>query len=320
MLQFSDTEIARVKESVDIAALIGASVALKRQGDEWVGLCPFHNENTPSFNVVPKKSMYYCFGCGATGDAIHWLQQVEKISFLEAVDRLRAGGAANVSSAIAKPLPAKSRADSMAAELRRIEKAREIWKESKSAKGTLVEQYLKSRGLAGAPLPATIRFHPRLWNAEAFDFMPAMVAAVIDRKQKIVGVHRTYLKRDGSNKADCPKAKMMLGACRNCHVWLDMPAGGRMAVAEGIETALSVKKACPKIPVWAALSLNNMAATVPDHVMELILCADADNKDQDAADKVLKSATRKHMRPGRIVRIARPKPGCDFNDMLRSGI
>jgi phage/plasmid primase-like uncharacterized protein len=111
-------------------------------------------------------------------------------------------------------------------------------------------------------------------------------------------------------------AKKMFGACRGGHVRLDA-AGPRLAVAEGIETALTIKKACPSLPVWAALSLTNMDAEVPACVTELILCADGDNKDPKAADGVLARAAAKHARPGRIVRIARPVDGKDFNDMVR---
>lgn len=112
------------------------------------------------------------------------------------------------------------------------------------------------------------------------------------------------------------RPKKMLGACRGGHVRL-ADCGPRLAVAEGIETGLSIAKACPWLPVWAALSLTNMDAAVPKSVTELILCADGDNKDPKAADAVLAKAAALHARTGRIVRIARPEVGKDFNDMVR---
>ncbi len=67
--------IERVKEETDIVSLISETVDLKKNGAIWKGLCPFHNEKTPSFTVTPAKGIYYCFGCSATGDSIKWLQE-----------------------------------------------------------------------------------------------------------------------------------------------------------------------------------------------------------------------------------------------------
>src|SRR5690554_6167059 len=73
--------------------VVGAYVALKRSGKSLVGLCPFHNEKTPSFSVSPDKQLYYCFGCGASGDVFDFVMQYERLEFVEAVERLaeRAG-------------------------------------------------------------------------------------------------------------------------------------------------------------------------------------------------------------------------------------
>ena len=60
----------RVKQAVDIVDLVGSHIQLRRQGRNYVGLCPFHGEKTPSFNVSREKGTYYCFGCKRGGDAI----------------------------------------------------------------------------------------------------------------------------------------------------------------------------------------------------------------------------------------------------------
>lgn len=83
---FVDNLLSRV----DIVALIGGRVSLKKAGKDFQGLCPFHEEKTPSFSVVPAKDMYYCFGCGAGGDAIKFLQEYDGLSFAEAVETLAA--------------------------------------------------------------------------------------------------------------------------------------------------------------------------------------------------------------------------------------
>ncbi len=83
-----DEDVARVRETTDIVALIGEHVALKRAGGRFVGLCPFHGEKTASFSVNPQLGFYYCFGCQESGDAITFIRKIEGLDFAEAVERL----------------------------------------------------------------------------------------------------------------------------------------------------------------------------------------------------------------------------------------
>jgi DNA primase len=80
--------IAKVRDAVDIVAVIGRSVALKKAGNSWKGLCPFHGEKTASFNVVPSKQMFHCFGCNEGGDVFAFLMKKDKLNFAEAVRQL----------------------------------------------------------------------------------------------------------------------------------------------------------------------------------------------------------------------------------------
>ncbi|WP_041078097.1 DNA primase [Thermotoga caldifontis] len=80
--------IERIKKSVDIVELVSQYVSLQKVGSSYRGLCPFHTEKTPSFFVNPDLKLYHCFGCGAAGDAIKFLQEIEHISFQEALERL----------------------------------------------------------------------------------------------------------------------------------------------------------------------------------------------------------------------------------------
>lgn len=94
-MAFPREVVEEVRARTDIAALIGQSVALKRAGRGMVGLCPFHNEKSPSFNVVPHKQIFHCFGCGASGDAIAFLMKARGLTFVEAVkDLAQAAGVA----------------------------------------------------------------------------------------------------------------------------------------------------------------------------------------------------------------------------------
>ena len=83
-------DIARVRAATDLVALAGEHVALRRVGLRWVGLCPFHTERSGSFSVNGELGLYHCFGCGVGGDAITFVQEVEHLSFSEAVERLAA--------------------------------------------------------------------------------------------------------------------------------------------------------------------------------------------------------------------------------------
>lgn len=88
MPKISSKTINAVTEMTDIVSLVENYTRLEKRGANWWGCCPFHNEKTPSFNVVPDKKMYYCFGCHKGGGTINFLMEMEKLSFMEAVERL----------------------------------------------------------------------------------------------------------------------------------------------------------------------------------------------------------------------------------------
>jgi DNA primase len=93
--------IEAVKQGVDLVALIKSrGIELKKNGKGYVGLCPFHTEETPSFSVNPSENLFQCFGCGVGGDPIRFVELFDKVSFPEAVEKLSAG------TLPARPLPA----------------------------------------------------------------------------------------------------------------------------------------------------------------------------------------------------------------------
>jgi DNA primase len=81
-------DVEAVRERTDLVRLVQQYVALKKAGRQFSGLCPFHTEKTPSFSVEPTKQVYYCFGCGKGGNAFRFLQDIEGLTFPEAVERL----------------------------------------------------------------------------------------------------------------------------------------------------------------------------------------------------------------------------------------
>ena len=88
MGRISGDTLDAVNQRTDIVAIIGEYTRLERRGAEWWGCCPFHNEKSPSFHVVPDRKMYHCFGCGKGGGVINFVMEMEKLEFVEAVETL----------------------------------------------------------------------------------------------------------------------------------------------------------------------------------------------------------------------------------------
>ena len=84
-MYYPEDVIENVRSSNDIVDVISAYVKLQKKGSSWFGLCPFHNEKTPSFSVSGTRQMYYCFGCGEGGNVLTFLMKYENYSFQEAV-------------------------------------------------------------------------------------------------------------------------------------------------------------------------------------------------------------------------------------------
>lgn len=88
MRRISNETVDAVNQRTDIVAIVGEYTRLERRGTDWWGCCPFHNEKTPSFHVIPDRKMYHCFGCGQGGSALNFVMEMEKLSFVEAVETL----------------------------------------------------------------------------------------------------------------------------------------------------------------------------------------------------------------------------------------
>ncbi len=133
-----------IKDRIDIVDLVSERVQLKRRGRNFVGLCPFHAEKTPSFTVSPEKQMFYCFGCGAGGDAITFWMKIENLDFSEAVKDL--------ADRLGVELPRKApRRSSKWDTYHRINQAvKEYYKQvlHEEGRGKAALSYLQKRGLS----------------------------------------------------------------------------------------------------------------------------------------------------------------------------
>jgi hypothetical protein len=199
---------------------------------------------------------------------------------------------------------------------RREDAARRIWQDSRPAPCTLVETYLRRRGIT-LPIPPSIRFHDHLAHLEPGTAGPAMVACVqIAPDREITGVHRTYLAAGGSGKAFGADSKLSLGTLSGGGVRL-AAAAEEMAIGEGIETCLSYQQ-ISDVPTWAALSTSGMRNIILPALplastVYLLMDIDANGAGEAAVNN---AATRLHQQ-GRAVKIVRPTIGKDFNDAIR---
>jgi hypothetical protein len=195
-----------------------------------------------------------------------------------------------------------------------------IWRETQRGTGTIVERYLASRGITLDRWPSSLRFHPRCPRPRGdtgnlLAPLPAIIALVEHVERGPIAVHVTYLKPDGSGKAEIETAKAIFGPVAGGAVRFGTPheGGGELAVAEGIENALSVAIACA-MPVWAALSAIGIRNLIlPPAATHVVICADHDGVGKRAANDAADRWLAEHRR----VRIAiPPEPGTDFNDVL----
>jgi DNA primase len=146
-MAISESEIAQVRAATDIVALIGEMVALKRTGQRWTGLCPFHGEKTPSFSVNAEEGRYYCFGCRVSGDQITWVRETQHLDFMDALRQLadRAGIELKEDAQVG---PArKERQEALSAMEKAVDWYHERLLESPDARAA--RDYLRSRGISG---------------------------------------------------------------------------------------------------------------------------------------------------------------------------
>lgn len=153
-MYYSDELIEEIRMKNDIVDVISGYVRLQKKGSSYFGLCPFHNEKSPSFSVSRQKQMYYCFGCGAGGNVFTFLMEYENLTFVEAVQML-AGRAGVELPKMEYSKEAKERAD-LKSVLMEINKAaaQYFYIQLKNEQGRIGYTYLKKRGLSDETIKA----------------------------------------------------------------------------------------------------------------------------------------------------------------------
>jgi len=292
-----------VRQGVSLSSLAGKSLQLKRAGREWKGCCPFHADRTPSFTIYADDSRFMCFGCGAEGDVLDFVMRLHRVRLPEAMEMLSSGG---------EWAPAANRsAPPQTPEGNRSEEAWAIWNSASPATGTVVDAYLRSRGIT-IPLPSSIRFAQLPLGRRAP--LPTLVAAVSTVDGQVKGIQRTFLSADPVGKARLPggKVKFSLGRVLGGAIRLG-PAARSLVVTEGLEDGLTLMQGLGR-SVWVAAGAGMLPAMqLPERVEAVIIGADNDGAGLMAAQKAAASFAS----TGRKVRIFCPEPAHkDFNAQL----
>jgi hypothetical protein len=242
-----------IRDRIAVSSVVGRVVTLKKAGREFSGLCPFHNERTPSFTVNDGKGFYHCFGCGEHGSAIDFVMRHQGKDFKEAVELIESenGLRSLQPERRSAPPPPRKRQEQ---DPTKRDAVLEIWRAAVPIEpGSLVDRYLRGRCLVppaeyGFGEPSvnggwwpSLRFGPRVWHGLEKRHLPAMVAAMRKPDGRLGAVHRTYLmvRADGTvTKAGTRRDKAMFGDVRDTLIPLG-PAAEKMTGGEGIETSLS---------------------------------------------------------------------------------
>lgn len=288
---------------MDAAEIARALKARSAGRYKWMARCPAHADKNPSLSISAGsdgKALVHCHA-GCPQSAV--IDALRALGLWSAGDNRPRVPAVNLHS---------SRDDD---KVFMMKAALDIWNQSDPAPNTAVETYLRSRGIT-LPIPASLRFHSALRHTPTCTEWPAMVALITGADGTPIAVHRTYLAHDGNGKADVTPQKMTLGPCRGGAVRLgDIMPGRDLAIAEGIETALSVMQAC-QVPAWAALSAEGVKNIfLPGEVKSAIVAAD--NDVNGTGQRAAREAADRFQREGRLARITMPPDiGTDFNDLL----
>jgi phage/plasmid primase-like uncharacterized protein len=289
---------------------VAARLGLHRVGREWRGACPAC-AYAEAFAVTDGKhgAIWWCASCG------------DRDAIAQALGSPQKAAGAGV-------LPKDAR-DTQA----RLERAERLLRGCEpAAQSSIACRYFNARRIGHLADCADIRFrldcpHPTS-TTERPVRLPAVVAAVRDIDAKLCGVHRTYLRRDGSGKADVEPQKASLGPIRGGTVRLSplehVLEAGELVLAEGIETAAAASLLLG-LPVWAAANAGNLARGVvlPASVCKVTIAADRDPPDHQgrcAGQDAARDAWFRFRREGRSFRIAMPDEGRgDFADILLAG-
>lgn len=233
------------------------------------------------------------------------------VAFQEAVDEAR------TFLGMPQPRPARPATHQVPALHGSLRAARRLFAMSQPIAGTLVQSYLRERGITDLRGTGNLRFHPCCYyrpdEQVPTESWPAMIAAVTNLDARITGAHRTWLDPAGQGKAPIDRPRRAMGNLLGNAVRFGM-SGDVMAAGEGIETVLSMRQVLPDMPMLAALSAAHLAAVLfPDTLRRLYILRDDDPAGDGARDRLIERTNA----VGIEAIVLSPQLG-DFNEDLRT--
>lgn len=348
MALISNESLERVKQAADIVEVVSAHTDLRRQGARYVGLCPFHDERTPSFSVEPTEKLYHCFGCGVGGDVIKFVEEREGMNFTEAVELLADRYGVELEREQEDP-----RAEAKRQRRRRLEQlldragafyANYLWESEEAAKA---RDYLAGRGLREEVLRAFgVGFAPSAWDkilvrgqqagfsveelravglaqrgrsgGEYDRFRERIMFPIRDRRGRVLGFGGRAMRSDQGakyvNTAETDffhKSQMLYGVDL---AKAAIAKAGRAVVVEGYTDVLALHQAGVEeaVGVMGTAITGEQVATLSGMVDEVVLALDADSAGQEAMLRAQRVAAGRRMR----LRVAAMPAGEDPAEMM----
>ena len=348
MAKISADSIDRVRQAADIVEVVSAHTDLRRQGARWLGLCPFHEERTPSFSVDPQEKLYHCFGCQAGGDVFSFVQEKEGIGFSEAVEVLAERSGVELVREREDPrAEARRRQRARAGEL--LERTAAfyssfLWESSEAAKA---RDYLAERSLGEEVLrDFGVGYAPSAWDqvltrgqragfsvaelreaglvqrgrrgGEYDRFRSRIMFPIRDRRGRVVGFGARAMRAEQGakyvNTAETElfrKSRMLYGIERAKG---PIASAGRAVVVEGYTDVLALHQGgvAEAVGVMGTAITEDQVAALSGMVEEVVLALDADSSGQEAMLRAQRVAAGRQMR----IRVAAMPSGEDPAEML----
>lgn len=346
--------IDEIKARVRVSEVVGQKVALRRAGREFIGLCPFHKEKSPSFSVNDEKGFFHCFGCGAHGDAIGFLKDSEALSYPEAVERVAGLAGMQMPRFSREEVEREARAEGQ----QQVVEAVASWFESQmeSGEGRLAREYLAQRGIKPETI-ATFRLGYAPENRDALAqamrargitdvqlieagvlikvedrapyarFRRRLMFPIRDRKSRVVAFGGRTLPNEPNHEApkylnspETPlfhKGRMLYNHDLARRAAMDSK---RLIVAEGYMDVIALAQAGfvqAVAPLGTAITAEQLQLAW-QAVDEPLLCLDGDAAGERAMLRAANLAMPLLM-PGKSLRFVRLPAGDDPDSMLKRG-
>ena len=351
-MAFPPEFVEELRNRITLSEVIGRKVALKRKGREYAGLCPFHNEKTPSFWVNDQKAFFHCFGCGAHGDAIGFTMRIEGLTFPDAVEKL----AHDIGLAVPVATPQERERAQAAATLHTVASLAARWFETqlRMPGGKAGLDYLHGRGLSDATierfqlgfapdnreaLQATLKrdnvteqqlvdcglvIRPDEGGRAPYDrFRGRVMFPIHDRRGRVIAFGGRVIGPGEPKYLNSPETPLFhKGDNLYClHLAREAAAKDRpIIVAEGYMDVIALHVAGfdgAVAPLGTALTEGQLALLwrMAD---EPYLCFDGDNAGRRAAQRAAERALPL-LAPGKSLRFVGLPPGEDPDSLIRKG-